>query len=108
MGGETRRTAPLVTVDGATELNPPVPKREWLAQQQGTGETTVAEHDEQFAQGVRHVRAAAEAFLAEHFGERCKDFCAGCECCERWAALDRLTAGFGRDGPIPLPQEPTP
>lgn len=53
---------------------------------------TVEEHDEQMAQSVRHIRAVAEPFLVEQFGARCTEFCADCECCARWTALDKLTA----------------
>jgi hypothetical protein len=36
------------------------------------------------------VRSFAEPLLREFFGDRCEDFEPGCECCKRWAALDRL------------------
>lgn len=37
-------------------------------------------------------RAAAEEFVREMFGERCPDYEANCECCQRWRLLDELLA----------------
>lgn len=36
------------------------------------------------------VKSVAEPFLKLHFGERCSEYEHGCECCQRWAALDRM------------------
>ena len=45
---------------------------------------------EQF-NGEREGHAAqVQAWLTECFGERCEDFCALCENCQRWKAFDRL------------------
>lgn len=38
------------------------------------------------------VIAAAAHFLTQMFGERCPDYCDGCEVCRRWKLLDELTA----------------
>lgn len=44
-----------------------------------------------------HVRTVAEAFITEWFGERCPEHAEGCECCERWNALDKLLNDVFKD-----------
>lgn len=36
------------------------------------------------------IRHEAAIFVKMHFGPRCVEYCWDCECCRRWAALDKL------------------
>ncbi len=46
--------------------------------------------EEKFAMMISHVRAVAEPYLTEMWGERCPDFDPGCYCCMKWKLLDEL------------------
>ena len=47
-----------------------------------------------FTAQAKAIKKLSAAMLVEHFGEQCKEFEPECECCERWAALNRLTRGW--------------
>lgn len=50
--------------------------------------TTMTEAQFEFTAHI--VRREIEPFLRLHFGERCETYEHNCECCQRWAALDRM------------------
>ena len=47
-------------------------------------------NESQFEFTANVVRRTAASFLHIHFGERCETYEHNCECCQRWAALDRM------------------
>lgn len=48
--------------------------------------------EELFEESTHAVWAVLRPWLELHFGDKCPDYCPGCEGCERWRLAEQLLA----------------